>query len=75
MTDSQLCIFVCLRAQRVWTRITVMSQDPVAAKKRLTSRTTRYSGVLDLLHFQEVRRSLIISTNIQTSTTKGRRIE
>jgi hypothetical protein len=31
-----------------------MSQDPVAAKKRLTSRTTRYSGVLDLLHFEQV---------------------
>lgn len=42
----------------MWTRITVMSQDPVAAKKRLTSRTTRYSGVLDLLHFEQVGEAL-----------------
>lgn len=49
MTVGGVCVYV----QRVWTRITVMSEDPSAARKRLTSRTTRYSGVLDLLHFEE----------------------
>jgi hypothetical protein len=27
--------------------------DPVSAKKRLTSRSTRYSGVLDMLNIEE----------------------
>jgi hypothetical protein len=37
----------------VWERITALSGDPLLARKRLTSRSTRYSGLLDLLSFQE----------------------
>jgi hypothetical protein len=39
--------------QRVWTKITAFTADPTVARKRLVSRTTRYSGLLDLLTFEE----------------------
>lgn len=46
-------VFTLLNEQRVWTKITAFAPDPVAARKRLTSRSTRYSGVLDMLAIEE----------------------
>lgn len=46
-------VFTLLNEQRVWNKITAFAPDPVAARKRLTSRSTRYSGVLDMLNIEE----------------------
>ncbi len=46
-------VFTLLNEQRVWSKITAFAADPVSAKKRLTSRSTRYSGVLDMLTIEE----------------------
>lgn len=46
-------VFTLLNEQRVWNKITAFAADPVAARKRLTSRSTRYSGVLDMLSIEE----------------------
>lgn len=37
---------------QVWSKITVFVEDTSVAKKKLVSRTTRYSGLLDVLDFQ-----------------------
>ncbi|GAB5037788.1 Hypothetical protein NocV09_10700070 [Nannochloropsis oceanica] len=46
-------VFTLLNEQRVWNRITAFAADAVSARKRLTSRATRYSGVLDMLNLEE----------------------
>lgn len=46
-------VFTLLNEQRVWSKITAFAPDPVSARKRLTSRSTRYSGVLDMLNIEE----------------------
>lgn len=42
-----------LHAQNVWGSIVALAPDVAAAKKRLTSRSARYSGLLNKLEFSE----------------------
>eukprot|EP00904_Undaria_pinnatifida_P004641 jgi/Undpi1/14178/HiC_scaffold_9.g03828.m2 len=46
-------VFDILQAQGKWEKIVAFSEDMVFAKKRLVSRKSRYSGLLDVLEFVE----------------------
>lgn len=50
-TDQQ--VFDVLHAQGVWSRIVALTPDPAFAKKRLISRSARYSGLIDVLVVEE----------------------
>ncbi|KAG5178540.1 hypothetical protein JKP88DRAFT_215700 [Tribonema minus] len=46
-------VFDVLHAQSSWSKIVAFSPSTAFAKKRLISRTSRYSGLLDILEFDE----------------------
>ena len=46
-------VFDILQAQGKWEKIVVFSDSVSFAKKRLVSRKSRYSGLLDVLEFEE----------------------
>lgn len=46
-------VFDILQAQGKWEKIVAFSENMAFAKKRLISRKSRYSGLLDVLEFQE----------------------
>ncbi|CAM9274316.1 unnamed protein product [Discosporangium mesarthrocarpum] len=50
-------VFDVLQAQGKWDKIVAFSDSMAAAKKRLTSRKSRYTGLLDILEFEEGDRS------------------
>merc|ERR1712224_75704 len=53
-TRSDQRVLDVLHAQNVWGAIVAFSDDMVANKKRLMSRSARYSGLLGVLRFGEL---------------------
>jgi hypothetical protein len=58
-------VFDVLHAQGSWSKIVAFSHENAFAKKRLISRTSRYSGLLDIL---EVRLCNMVMFHIQHSS-------
>lgn len=50
-------VFDILQAQGKWEKIVALSENMSFAKKRLVSRKSRYSGLLDVLEFEEADRN------------------
>ncbi|CAM9670463.1 unnamed protein product [Phaeothamnion confervicola] len=61
-------VFDVLHAQGVWTKIVAFSPETAFAKKRLISRKSRYSGLLDVVEFDEGDRA---DTTVMEEKLKG----